>query len=316
MIVREYARWIPVSINVHSGLARRGRIFSPAMINSIAMMRSFLPRALGLIPPKLRQMIIGRSDQPSRIATVLHKLVNYTAPDSTEPLPCHGPLRGFRMTTDWTRYRGYIYGNWEPVATQAILSHAQPGMCAFDIGAHLGYYSLLLAKCVGPVGRVVSFEAAPENFSTLQRNILINNLENVELINLAAYSESRMIGMSVSPTDAGSGDWSISRRANGDSIQVQTISIDQFCEANQVLPDFLKIDVEGAEHDVLMGGRETIGRNQPTMLIELHHFDGDLAANRVPDLLSKWNYRFQWLEKWSQTSQILAQPCSTKPFRG
>jgi hypothetical protein len=73
--------------------------------------------------------------------------------------------------------------------------------------------------------------------------------------------------------------------------------------------------VEGAEYDVLMGSRETINRSQPTMFIELHHFDGDLAANRVPDLLSNWNYHILWLEKWPQTSQILAQPSSTKLFR-
>ena len=216
------------------------------------------------------------------------------------------------MSTNWARYRGYIYGNWEPAVTQAILSNAKSGMCAFDIGAHLGYYSLLLAKCVGPAGRVVSFEPSPVNFSTLQRNILLNKLDTVELINLAVFSESGTIEMSVSSTDTASGDWSISRRANGTSIQVQTISLDQFCEANQILPDFLKIDVEGAEYDVLMGGRETIGKSQPTMLIELHHFDGDLAANRVPDLLGMWNYRIQWLEKWPQTSQILAQLSSTK----
>ena len=216
------------------------------------------------------------------------------------------------MSTNWERYRGYIYGNWEPAVTQAIVSNAKRGMCAFDIGAHLGYYSLLLAKCVGPTGRVVSFEPSLVNFSTLQRNILLNNLDTVELINLAVFSKSGTVEMSVSSTDTASGDWSISRRANGDSIQVQTISLDQFCEANQVLPDFLKIDVEGAEYDVLMGGRETIGRSQPTMLIELHHFDGELAANRVPDLLNLWNYRIQWLEKWPQTSQILAQPSSTK----
>src|SRR6516162_11896181 len=181
------------------------------MIKSNAMMRSFLPRVLGIIPPNLRRIVIGRPDRPSRIATVVHNLVNSLALRSSETFPCHGPLQGFRMSTDWARYRGYIYGNWEPIATQAIVSNAKRGMCVFDIGAHLGYYSMLLAKCVGPVGRVVSFEASPGNFCTLQKNVLINKLENIELINLAVFSKSGTIGMSVSPTDASSGDWSISR---------------------------------------------------------------------------------------------------------
>ena len=276
------------------------------------MLRSFLPRTLGLIPPTLRRMIIGRSDQPSRMATVFHNLVNSIKADRSEAFPCYGPLQGFRMWTDWTRYRGYIYGNWEPVATQAIISNAKRGMCVFDIGAHLGYYSLLLAKCVGPVGQVVSFEASPGNFCTLQKNVLINKLKNIELINLAVFSKSGTIGMSVSPTDASSGDWSISRQTDGDSIQVQTISLDQFCQAKSVSPHFLKIDVEGAEYDVLIGGRETIGECRPTMLIELHHFHGDIATNQVPDLLREWNYHVQWLERWPQTSHILARPSSTK----
>ena len=285
------------------------------MITLEVMWRSLLPRALGLVPPTLRRIIIGRSDQPSRVATVFHSLVNYTVAEASEALPCHGPLQGFKMSTDWKRYRGYIYGNWEPVATEAILTYVQPGMCVFDIGAHLGYYSLLLAKCVGPGGRVVSFEAAESNFSRLQRNISVNNLDNVELINLAVFSKSGTIPISLSSTDTGSGDWSISRQANKDSIEVQTISLDQFCEAKRVLPDFLKIDVEGAEHDVLLGARETIGRCQPTMLIELHHFDGDLAANPVPDLLLQWNYRIQWLEKWPQTSQILVTHLLRNPSK-
>jgi len=258
-------------------------------------------------------MIIGRSDQPSRVATVFHNLVNSIAPERSEAFPCYGPLQGLKMSTDWARYRGYIYGSWEPVATQVIISSAKPGMCVFDIGAHLGYYSLLLAKCVGPVGRVVSFEPAPGNFCTLQKNVLINNLNNVELINLAAFSKSGTIRMSVPPTDTSSGDWSIIRQANGDSIiKVQTISLDQFCQAKSVFPDFLKIDVEGTEYDVLIGGRETIGESRPIMLIELHHFDGDLTTNRVPDLLREWKYNIQWLETWRQTSHILAWPSSTK----
>ena len=217
------------------------------------------------------------------------------------------------MSTDWARYRGYVYGSWEPIATNAIISAVTPGMRVFDIGAHLGYYSLLLAKCVGSAGLVVSFEAAPRNFSTLRNNILINNLENVELLNVAVFSKVGSIQMSISSTDVASGDWSISRESGGETIQVPTITLDRFCKQAKVLPDFLKMDVEGAEYDVLMGGSEVISRSRPTMLIELHHFDGNVVANQVPELLREWNYQISWLERWPQTSQILAQPLSAKP---
>lgn len=270
-------------------------------------MRSLLPKALGLVPPAIRRMIIGRSDQPSRLATVFHKLVNSAAPDLSTAFACRGPLQGFRMSTDWARYRGYIYGNWEPVATRAVIANAEPGMCVFDIGGHLGYYTLLLAKCVGPAGRVVSFEAAPGNFATLKRNVAMNGLSNVELINLALFSGTGTIRLSVAPTGTFSGDWSTNPRTDGHSIQVRTISLDQYCRANRLSPEFLKIDVEGAEYDVLIGGRETILRSRPILLIELHHFEGDLANNPVPDLLKRWNYNIEWLEKWAQTSQILAR---------
>ena len=282
------------------------------MIDSGLMSRSFLPRVLSFIPPSVRRIVIGRSDQPSKVATALHHLFNRTKGDGSEVLACSGPLKGFRMSTDWARYRGYVYGSWEPIATDAIISAVKPGMRVFDIGAHLGYYSLLLARCVGPAGRVMSFEAAPRNFDTLRSNILINNLKNVDLFNLAVFSEVGSIQMSISSTDVASGDWSISRHSNGETIQVPTITLDQFYRETDVLPDFLKMDVEGAEYDVLVGGREVISRSRPTMLIELHHFDGDLAANRVPELLGRWNYQIRWLEKWPQTSQILAQPLPAK----
>ena len=255
------------------------------------MSRSLLPRVLGLVPPSVRRAIIGRSDQPSWIATALHHLINRAGGESSDVFPCSGSLKGFRMSTDWTRYRGYVFGSWEPIATDAIISTVRPGMCVFDIGAHLGYYSLLLAKCVGPGGRVVSFEAAPQNFRTLRNNVLLNNLKNVELINSAVFSKEGPIQMSVSSTDVASGDWSISRQSNGSTIQVPAITLDQFCKRSDFQPDFLKMDVEGAEYDVLLGGSEMITRSRPTMMIELHHFDGNLEANQVPDIAARMELR-------------------------
>jgi hypothetical protein len=67
-----------------------------------------------------------------------------------------------------------------------------------------------------------------------------------------------------------------------------------------------------AEYDVLIGAGKTIARYQPKLLIELHHFDGNLAAHPVPDLLVGWGYQIQWVERWQLTSYILATPASAE----
>ena len=89
---------------------------------------------------------------------------------------------------------------------------------------------------------------------------------------------------------------------------MQATSVDVFCEQSGIRPDFLKMDVEGAEYEVLMGAKETIAQLRPKMMIELHHFDGNLAAHPVPDLLAGWGYQIQWIERWQLTSYILALP--------
>jgi hypothetical protein len=84
--------------------------------------------------------------------------------------------------------------------------------------------------------------------------------------------------------------------------------LDDFCKKSALRPEVLKVDVEGAEYDVLMGATETISRYRPKLLIELHHFDGNLAAHPVPPLLTRWGFQIQWIERWQLTSYILATP--------
>jgi len=68
------------------------------------------------------------------------------------------------------------------------------------------------------------------------------------------------------------------------------------------------MDVEGAEFEVLRGAKRVIAQFRPKLLIELHHFDGNLAAHPVPDLVSGWGYHIDWIERWQLTSYILATP--------
>jgi FkbM family methyltransferase len=272
------------------------------------MLQRFILRCLGYVPTRVRLAIIGHADQPSTIANFVHWLLNLLASEDTQVYSCHGALEGFRMATEWARYRAFVYGNWEPVITQAMISHVKCGMCVFDVGAHLGYYSLLAAKCVGPCGKVVAFEPSAKNFSLLRKNIELNKLTYVRLVNQAVFCRPERVTLSLPLDNESSGNWSINADKGGERIHVQADTIDRFCHRNQIMPDFLKIDVEGAEYDVLMGAVESIQRYRPKLLIELHHFDGNLRAHPVPDLLQSWGYKLCWLEKWKQTSHIFANP--------
>ena len=271
------------------------------------MLRNVIPRLLGQVPVSWRRAAIGRPDNPSRLATFVHNLLNRIPPGNSQVFDCQGPLAGYRMSIDWNLFRSFVYGTWEPEVTAAIVAAAKPGMTVIDIGAHIGYYTLLFAKCVGAAGQVFAFEPMPENFALLQKNIALNHLPYVRTLNEAVFSRAGDITVAIPPGEhLNSGSGSVYVNGGSRNVLVRATSVDLFSQQSGIRPDILKMDVEGAEFDVLMGARDTIDRFRPTMLIELHHFDGNLAAHPVPDLLAGWNYQIHWLERSQLTSHILA----------
>ena len=272
------------------------------------MIESLIPRLLGWVPVSLRRTIIGRPDKPSRAATLVHRLLNRLPRPESGVAACHGALQGYRMSVDWERFRSFVYGTWEPNVLRAVTSAVKPGMRIVDVGAHIGYYTLLFAKCAGPSGRVVSFEPLPANFASLQKNVRLNRLQNVETFPEAVFSHTKGIIIHVPSGSANPGEASINSSAGARQLTVESTTLDFFCASSSFKPDFVKIDVEGAEYDVLIGGQEVIAQFRPKLLIELHHFEGSLEAHPVPGLLAQWGYDIEWIDRWDMTSHMLAVP--------
>jgi FkbM family methyltransferase len=272
------------------------------------MLENVIPRLLGWVPTSVRRALIGRPDNPSRLATFAHNLLNRITLAESEVFACQGALAGYRMSIDWSRYRSFLYGTWEPKVIGALTDIVKAGMTVIDIGAHIGYYSLLFAKCVGPSGRVFAFEPLPCNFALLQKNVLLNNLRNVHVLNQAVFSSTQEITITVTDDQPNPGSGSMHNEIGQRHYRVEAISLDDYCEGYALRPDILKMDVEGAEYEVLLGAKKTIDQCRPNLLIELHYFDGNLAANPVPELLTGWGYQIQWLERWQLNSYILARP--------
>ncbi len=212
------------------------------------------------------------------------------------------------MCIDWKRFRSFVYGTWEPDVVGAILATVHTGAAAIDVGAHIGYYTLLLAKCVGPTGQVLSFEPLPANFALLRQNVQLNGLPHVQMNAHAVFSCNEELTITVPDHAPNSGDASVLSVEGTKQFRVPATTLDSYCSSTGFRPDFLKMDVEGAEYEVLLGAKETIAQFRPKMLIELHHFDGNLAGHPVPQLLASWHYEIEWIDRSQMTSHILARP--------
>lgn len=158
-------------------------------------------------------------------------------------------------------------GTYEPEQTRLFQQQITAGATVFDIGAHVGYYTLLASVLVGPKGRVCAFEPNPENCGFLRRHVQLNDAANVTVEN-AAVSNSNGTASFAFGTGSGTG-----RLAEHGVLDVRTVRLDEFCRERKVEPGFLKIDVEGAELEVLRGADEIIGSHHPVIFLSTHDTD-------------------------------------------
>ena len=174
-----------------------------------------------------------------------------------------------------------------------------------DIGAHVGRYAIPIAKFLNN-GIVVAVEAAPENYSTLVKNVKLNGLNNVLVFNLAAWREEKNLTLHFSEY---SGRHTVKGSSNCNSAhKVLAKPIDSVvaeCGIKRV--DMVKIDVEGAEAEVLEGMRKTIEKFKPNLLIEVFQENAD----RVFSFLKEINYEFEEIPN-SQTCNMFYLFCHAR----
>ena len=159
-------------------------------------------------------------------------------------------------------------GAYEPATTRLIQNLVKPGMVFVDVGAHLGYYSLLAARQVGQDGRVYAFEPEPVNYSLLIKNIELNGYRNIIADPRALSNTTGSSNLFVSALDSGRHSIYHHGLPETGSVAVDTITLDAFLET-QGWPrvDLVKMDVEGSERDVLEGMSQLLERSKGVKLI-------------------------------------------------
>lgn len=146
------------------------------------------------------------------------------------------------------------------------------GDIVFDIGAHLGLYTLLLSELVGEKGKVFSFEPNPELLPMLK--MTVKSLPNVELNSIALSDKAGKVNLFVpeDPTMASLSNWTDGTAGNVHRVSCEMQRMDDLVESGKLpLPDFIKCDVEGAELSIFRGGIETLNRAAaPFILFEVN----------------------------------------------
>jgi FkbM family methyltransferase len=165
----------------------------------------------------------------------------------------------------------FLLGSCYEHSVQARLREiVQVGDTVYDVGAHAGYMTLLLANLGGRGGRVFSFEPSPINFRRLKRTVEMNGVSNITVLNLAV-SDREGVGLL---SERGSESFVMHGEAESSepSSQISTVCLDDFVSRdNHTPPNLLKIDVEGHAGRVLEGARRVLRFRRPIVLYEVHN---------------------------------------------
>ena len=171
---------------------------------------------------------------------------------------------------DWIAQHIFLTGQFEPDVSAVVKKLLRKGNIVVDVGANIGYFSLLFSRCVGTKGHVYSFEPVPQLASALRRNADLNQFSQITLSNLALSDHDGEARFYVGPKD-NSGLSSLRQpRGSSDVIDVQLVRFDGvFNHAENIA--LVKIDVEGAELAVLRGMVECLRNKRPYILVEVTH---------------------------------------------
>lgn len=186
-----------------------------------------------------------------------------------------GPLKGCRFVLGSLAGEGggaSVYFNAvEPEQTRALMDLLGPGQVFYDIGANVGYYTLLASRLVGETGSVIALEPAERNLAYLRRHLAINDVGNARVIPEAVADH---VGEARFDAGANPAEGHLAGIRDGDGSRtgpmVPVTTLDALVERTALAPNVVKMDIEGAELLALQGAARTLATAKPALLLSVH----------------------------------------------
>jgi len=212
-----------------------------------------------------------------------------------------------------TRYFKYFPENYEAENFELLTESCKPGAVIIDIGAHIGLFSVIASQVTGKAGKVYAFEPTPGTYALLQKTVVINHEEQVvETFQKAVGKENGKITFFVSDNQADNSNSLVNYKEHSSlhGIDVIVTSIDNFVKEKNINKlDFIKIDVEGAEYDTLLGAADTFKNLKPVCIVAIHPDAIAAKGDRVEDIydfIVGCNYRITLDKKEFTKAELLA----------
>lgn len=244
-------------------------------------------RAASAVPTRLREFVYKRP----LLLRPLARWLKQRTPEQDEVVVSisAGPNRGARFVVN-RRVPNYFWlrGEYEPALRHALESHVRPGMVVADVGAHVGFVTLHLARLVGPTGHVFAVEPDPGNYALLRRNCELNGLAQVTLFPTAVSDRPGFVEFAAEGTTTSR----LARHGDARAIRVAADTLDRLLAAAPRPVSLVKLDIEGAESAALRGSSSLLRGHRPLWIIEVHSWQNLLECT---SLLLAASYRIRHL---------------------
>lgn len=206
-----------------------------------------------------------------------------------------GLAQGLWLNVDPRYENAYAEGLYELTLQKVLAGSLSQGATFYDVGAHIGFFSLIAARLVGVSGRVFAFEADPENSRLIEQHASRSGFAQIRVLPVAVWSQSGTLhfqrALESSSRNTGSVLGAPSDQGLGEAIEVKAVTLDEFAR-NHGAPTLIKVDVEGGEGDVFRGADWLIANVKPVLICEVHNED---ASSFIERYLVERRYSVGWL---------------------
>ena len=217
------------------------------------------------------------------------------------PVPLRLPYGAWHLIGNSHVDNALLTGDFESAEILFVRKYLKPGMNVMDIGAHHGLYTVLASKCVGLKGKVIAFEPSARERKHLRRNLRLNNCSNVEVESYALGGKRTTAEIYL--VDGGEDGCNSLRapivKGTTRRVPVEVVTLDDITAKNdRSAIDFIKLDVEGAELDVLRGGAEILqNRPRPILMVEVYDIRTGPWGYRAEEIVRYLaGRRYRWFE--------------------